>query len=100
MGNPGAALSTFTVIQFSLDTGVDGPPVQRTKSWGMHSSVEAAFTNARCLANLTMHKLRRDKTEHPPVLVDTEWGYDLCVGSVTVHRFWVHESNAGQRLLK
>ena len=32
-------------------------------------------------------------------LVDTEWGYDLRRGWLTVTRFWVHDATADQPLL-
>jgi len=99
MSGPGESNPSYTVIQFSLETGPDRTPTQRTKNWGSHACVEAAFVNARCLANLTMQRLRRDRPAEVPALVDTEWGYDLRLGPLTVDRFWVHENTAGRRLL-
>ncbi len=93
MENPAAA-SSYTVIQFSLETEKNGAPRQRMKNWGAHASVEAAFTNARCLANRAWSTLRDGGTspQETPSLVDTEWGYDVRLGPLTVQRFWVHEN--------
>ena len=100
MASPGDTPSTFTVIQFSLETGADSRPTQRSKNWGSFVSVEEAFHNARCLANTTRRQLRDAGTFGSPSIVDTEWGYDLRLGPLTVHRFWVHENFSSQRLLK
>lgn len=100
MSSQGDTPSTFTVIQFSLATGEDNRPTQHTKSCGSYVSVEEAFHNARCLANETWRRLRASKAVGSPSIVDTEWGYDLRLGPLTVHRFWVHENSTGQRLLK
>lgn len=90
----------FTVIQFSLETVEDGRPTQRSTNWGSYLSVEEAFANARCLANDTQARIRESGMFGSPTLVDTEWGYDLRLGPLTVHRFWVHENIKSQRLLK
>lgn len=92
--------SKFTVIQFSLETGEDNRPTQRSRNCGTFVSVEEAFVNARCLANDTWNKIRESGAFGSPAIVDTEWGYDLRLGPLTVHRFWVHESFSSQRLLK
>ena len=99
MSNTGDAPSTFTVIQFSLETDADHRPTQRTKNWGSFVSVEEAFVNARCLAHDARDRLRSTGTVGSPAIVDTEWGYDLRLGPLTVHRFWVHENFRSQRLL-
>jgi hypothetical protein len=100
MPSPGDAPSTFTVIQFSLETGEDNRPTQKSRNCGSYVSVEEAFHNARCLANDTWHRLRESGAFGSPSIVDTEWGYDLRLGPLTVHRFWVHENLNSQRLLK
>lgn len=102
---PGMALSgdtpsTFTVIQFSLETGPDSTPTQRSTNRGSYRDVEAAFHNARCLANETWSRIKEAGAFGSPTIVDTEWGYDLRLGPLTVHRFWVHENATSQRLLK
>lgn len=99
MAQPGDTPSTYTVIQFSLETGADAAPRQRTKTWGSYISVEEAFENARCLANDTSSRIRSAGAFGSPAIVDTEWGYDLRLGPLTVHRFWVHEKSARQRTL-
>lgn len=99
MPRPGDAPSTFTVIQFSLETGEDNQPKQRTKNWGSYLSVEEAFTNARCLAHGTRDRLSETRMVGSPAIVDTEWGYDLRLGPLTVHRFWVHENIRTQHSL-
>lgn len=100
MAQPGENSSTFTVIQFSLETGSDSQPTQRSTNWGSYVSVEEAFLNARCLANDTWNRIKETGAFGSPTIVDTEWGYDLRLGPLTVHRFWVHEHVSNQRLLK
>ncbi len=100
MASAGDTPSTYTVIQFSLETGKDNRPTQRSRNCGTYVSVEEAFHNARCLANDTWSRLRESRAVGAPTLIDTEWGYDLRLGPLTVHRFWVHEHQSGQRLLK
>lgn len=100
MAQSGDAPSTFTVIQFSLETGPDSVPKQRSTNCGSYRDVEAAFHSARCLANETWSRIRETGAFGSPSIVDTEWGYDLRLGPLTVHRFWVHESLNTQRLLQ
>lgn len=100
MAQPGENPSTFTVIQFSLETAPDNQPTQRSTNWGSYLSVEEAFHNARCLANDTWSRIKGTGAFGSPTIIDTEWGYDLRLGPLTVHRFWVHEHVSNQRLLK
>ncbi len=99
MAELGDTPSTFTVIQFSLETGENDQPTQRSKNWGSYRSVEAAFDDARCRANLASSQIKKTGSFGSPTIVDTEWGYDLRLGPLTVHRFWVHENLSNQRLL-
>ncbi|MBA4137205.1 MAG: hypothetical protein C0518_07805 [Opitutus sp.] len=91
---------SFTVIQFSLETGADNRPTQRSTNCGSFVSVEEAFLSARCLANDKWNALKESGAFGSPTIIDTEWGYDLRLGPLTVHRFWVHENFSSQRLLK
>ncbi|MDP2137503.1 MAG: hypothetical protein Q8J74_06575 [Candidatus Didemnitutus sp.] len=100
MADPGDTPSTFTVFQFSLETGKKDRPTQRTTNLGSYCSVEAAFDDARCRANLASSQIKQSGAFGAPAIVDTEWGYDLRLGPLTVHRFWVHENLSNQRLLK
>ena len=100
MSRAGDTPSTFTVIQFSLETGADNTPRQRSTNCGSYRSVEEAFHNARCLANDTWSRIKAAGAFGSPAIVDTEWGYDLRLGPLTVHRFWVHETTSSQHLLK
>jgi hypothetical protein len=100
MAQTGDTPSTFTVIQFSLETGADSQPRQRSTNWGSYLSVEEAFHSARCRANETWSRIKEAGAFGAPAIVDTEWGYDLRLGPLTVHRFWVHETIGTQRLLK
>ena len=90
----------FSVIQFSLEMGEGNRPTQRARNWGHYTSVEDAFDHARELALGACDRLRLEQTGPAPTLLDTEWGYDLRLGALTVHRFWVHENFSSQRLLK
>lgn len=98
MPTPGAA-ANFAVIQFSLEVGEGNRPSQRAHNWGTHVSVEDAFAQARSLAHGACERLRMERSGPAPTLLDTEWGYDLRLGALTVHRFWVHENIRTQRLL-
>ena len=99
MGTSGDA-PKFAVIQFSLEVGQGNRPSQRAQNWGSFSAVEDAFQRARQLAQTTCARLRAQDQGAEPTLLDTEWGYDLRLGNLTVHRFWVHENLNSQRLLK
>jgi len=99
MSRTGDAPSTFTVIQFSLETDADNTPRQRSTNCGSYRSVEEAFHNARCLANDTWSRIKAGGAFGSPAIVDTEWGYDLRLGPLTVHRFWVHETISNQHQL-
>ncbi|HRE07917.1 MAG TPA: hypothetical protein PKX00_20030 [Opitutaceae bacterium] len=95
MENLKSTTTAFTVLQFSLETGRDGQPTQRTKSCGVFSSVEEAFVSARLLAGREWSRQQRlvlEKNGAQPVeMLDTEWGYDIRQGHLVVTRFWVHE---------
>lgn len=94
MATPGATPTTaYTVIQFSLETGTNGQPTQRSSNCGSFSSVEEAFAHARTNAAQAWSRLVTVSASHieRPSLVDTEWGYDLRLGPLTVERFWVHD---------
>lgn len=93
-----AEQSKFTVIHFALET--DGTsPRQRSATCGNFLSVEDAFHNARTLAAQTYARLRQNHGVAVANLLDTEWGYDIRLGPLTVHRFWVHEHLRSQHLL-
>ena len=59
MENLKSTTTAFTVLQFSLETGRDGQPTQRTKSCGVFSSVEEAFVSARLLAGREWSRQQR-----------------------------------------
>jgi hypothetical protein len=91
-----ATTTAFTVLQFSLESGRDGQPTQRTRSCGVFTSVEEAFVSARLLAGREWSRRQRlsleDSKASPCVeMIDTEWGYDIRQGHLVVTRFWVHE---------
>ncbi len=93
----------FLVFQLSLGLGQDGQPVQYAAPRGAFASVEPAFELARELAVHEADRLSEPsegEAEARPVdLIDTEWGYDLRRGWLTVSRFWVHDASADQPLL-
>ncbi len=99
--NPGAR--DFVVYQLSMGLGQDGEPVQFAAPRGAFDSVEPAFDFARDLAVHEADRLSEPvegEAEARGVdLVDTEWGYDLRRGWLTVSRFWVHDASAGRPLL-
>lgn len=86
---------TFLVMQFSLGTDSTGQPAQKSRLCGSYRSVEEAFDCARQLAAEKWCSLPEGDAANAK-LVDTEWGYDLRCGHLTVHRFWVHDKAAGQ----
>jgi len=85
-------------MQFSLGVGADGRPLQHVTSCGSFASVEDAFASAREFAEQETAHLRAVHAaagEAKPVeMVDTEWGYDIRRGWLTVTRFWVHDVSA------
>jgi hypothetical protein len=87
--------SSFSVLQFSLETGSDGRPTQKTTARGDYASIEQAFSVARSLAELERGHLERSASMAGAVreieLVDTEWGYDLRQDWLVTMRFWVHD---------
>lgn len=93
-----ASEAPFTVIHFALEMKAE-QPTQRSATCGTFGSVEAAFDNARHLATTTLGQLRQSHANDAPNFVDTEWGYDIRLGPLTVHRFWVHENHRTQRTL-
>ena len=97
---PGESPSTFTVIHFSLEIGEDQRPVQRSATCGSFPDVAEALHRAREAAQEIFTQLQTTDAFDAPSVVDTEWGYDVKLGPVTVHRFWVHENLSSQRLLK
>lgn len=99
MPNHASPLCPFTVFQFSLDAGGAKRPTQRSRTCGSFSSIEEAFFQARMLAEEIFATLTPHETYGAPEMIDTEWGYDLRLGALTVHRFWVHESFSTQSLL-
>ncbi len=92
--NPSEA-SSFAVLQFSLETGSDGRPTQKTTTRGAFASIEQAFSVARSLAELERGHLERSASIAGAVreieLIDTEWGYDLRQDWLVTMRFWVHD---------
>ena len=88
-------VSTFAVLQFSLEMGADGRPTQKTTARGDYVSVEQAFSVARSLAELERGRMERSASMAGAVraieLVDTEWGYDLRQDWLVTTRFWVHD---------
>lgn len=92
----------FSLMQFSLGLGEDGRPLQHVAVCGSFASVEEAFASARDLA---LREFERLAAANPPgpdgnpfELLDTEWGYDLRRGWLTVTRFWVHDAAATEPL--
>lgn len=87
--------SSFAVLQFSLETGPDGRPTQKTTARGEFTSIEQAFSVARSLAELERGHLERSASIAGAVraieLIDTEWGYDLRQDFLVTMRFWVHD---------
>ena len=87
--------SSFAVLQFSLETGADGRPTQKTTTRGAFASIEQAFSVARSLAELERGHLERSASIAGAVreieLIVTEWGYDLRQDWLVSMRFWVHD---------
>lgn len=90
MDLPSTPCPTFLVMQFSLVTNAAGQPAQKSRLCGSYRSIEDAFESARQLAAEKWISLPVDDSTTNS-LVDTEWGYDLRRGNLTVHRFWVHD---------
>jgi len=84
-------LGTFAVLNFSLEEGDDGRPVQRTESCGTFLEVERAFAVARERAGRELAQLQAESCTTVFELVDTEWGYDVRQDYLVVSRFWVHD---------
>jgi hypothetical protein len=93
----------FSLMQFSLGLGADGRPIQHVTACGSFASIELVFASARRLADREVERLLATGsagTEARQVeLIDTEWGYDIRRGWLTVTRFWVHDAAATQPLL-
>jgi hypothetical protein len=102
MNSPKPASRDYLVFQLSLGLGEDGRPVQYAAPRGAFDSVEPALDLARELAVREFERLQAladGKTENKPVeLIDTEWGYDLRRGWLTIARFWVHDTSADRPL--
>ncbi len=86
----------FMVVQLSVGLGKDGQPVQYAAPRGAFEEAGPALELARELA---IHEAARltglsdEEAEGEPIeVVDTEWGYDLRRGWLTITRFWVHDS--------
>jgi hypothetical protein len=98
MNTPKPEAHDFSLMQFSLGLGADGRPLQHVTSCGSFASVEAAFATAREFAEQELAKvssINSASAEKKPVeMVDTEWGYDIRRGWLTVTRFWVHDVGA------
>ena len=86
-------MGSFAVLNFSLEEGEDGRPVQRTESCGTFLEVERAFAVARERAEAELAELQAHAAAEgaPYELIDTEWGYDLRQEHLIVSRFWVHD---------
>lgn len=88
-------VTSFAVMQFSLEIGADGRPTQKTTARGDYSAVEQAFSVARSLAELERGHRERSASIAGTVrkieLIDTEWGYDVRQDWLVVTRFWVHD---------
>ena len=93
----------FSLMQFSLDLGADGRPLQHVTVCGSFASVEEVFASARRLAAREVERLLGGSCAGAEAgqveLIDTEWGYDIRRGWLTVTRFWVHDAAATQSLL-
>ncbi len=102
MNSPKPAARDYLVFQLSLGLGKDDQPVQYAAPRGAFESIEPAFDLARELAVQEAERLAapaEGEAEARPIdLVDTEWGYDLRRGWLTVTRFWVHDASASQPL--
>jgi len=103
MNSPKPVSRDYLVFQLSLGLGEDGQPVQYAAPRGAFESVEPALELARELAVQEADRLAapvEGETEPRAVeLIDTEWGYDLRRGWLTITRFWVHDATANQPLL-
>lgn len=92
--NP-SEVTSFAVLQFSLEVGTDGRPTQKTTARGDFGSIEQAFSVARSLAELERGRMERTASIAGTVraieMVDTEWGYDLRQDWLVTTRFWVHD---------
>ena len=103
MSSPKPTARGFLVYQLSLGLGENGQPVQFAAPRGSFESVEPAFELARDLAVREADRLTEPAEGEAEArtieLVDTEWGYDLRRGWLTVTRFWVHDASADQPLL-
>jgi hypothetical protein len=88
----------FSLMQFSLGLGPAGRPLQHVTVCGSFVSVEEVFASARRLAAREVERLLAGSfagTEARQVeVIDTEWGYDIRCGWLTVTRFWVHDASA------
>jgi hypothetical protein len=84
-------MGAFAVLNFSLEEGEDGRPVQRTESCGTFLEVERAFAVARQRARSELAELQAQPGAAPCEMIDTEWGYDLRQEHLVVSRFWVHD---------
>ena len=99
MSNAKSDPRDFSVVQFSLDVGPAGLPLQRAVLCESSVSVEEAFSSARRLAEEEAGRLKAvnsdtDGEPRPVELIDTEWGYDIRCAWLVVTRFWVHDSAA------
>lgn len=103
MSSPKPTARDFLVYQLSVGLGENGQPVQFAAPRGSFESVEQAFELARNLAVREADRLTEPAEGEAEArtieLVDTEWGYDLRRGWLTVTRFWVHDASADQPLL-
>ena len=102
MNSPKPTARGYLVFELSLGLGENGQPVQYAAPRGAFDSVEPAFDLARELAVQEVGRLAApadgEAGGRPVELVDTEWGYDLRRGWLTVSRFWVHDASADQPL--
>jgi hypothetical protein len=93
----------YLVFQLTLGLGEDGQPVQYAAPRGAFESVEPAFELARELAVQEVERLAEpaegEAESRSVEMIDTEWGYDLRRGWLTISRFWVHDASADRPLL-
>jgi len=86
------------VLRFGLQRAADGTCTQNVQQCGVFSSVESAFSTARLEALREWQEACNSGALDSPAtkirkieIKDTEWGYDLKQGHLTVARFWVHD---------
>ena len=86
------------MLRFGLQRAADGTCTQNVQQYGSFQSVESAFSTARLEALREWQEACNSRAVDSLAtqvckieIKDTEWGYDLKQGHLTVARFWVHD---------